>query len=63
MKRALRQGGRLGIGEPYWLNDQVPPAYAQQETSVHSEVELLRMAHQEGFDFEYEVRASHGNWD
>ena len=30
---------------------------------THSEVELLQMAHDEGFEFEYMVRASHDDWD
>jgi len=63
MKRALKKGGRLGIGEAYWLSDRVPPAYAQRETSVLPESELLRMTREEGSDLEYVVRASHDDWD
>jgi SAM-dependent methyltransferase len=63
MRRAIRKGGRLGIGEPYWQRDSVPPQYAAQESSVHSELELLRIAREEGFDFEYVIRASHDDWD
>jgi SAM-dependent methyltransferase len=63
MRRAIRPGGRLGIGEPYWLRAQVPVEYAQQEPSIHSEVDLLKITRQEGFDFDYVVRASHDDWD
>lgn len=63
MSRAIGRGGRLGIGEPYWLRDRVPPEYAGRETSVHSEYELLQITREEGFDFEYVVRASHDDWD
>ena len=63
MRRAIRAEGRLGIGEPYWLRDSIPARYAAPETSVHSEHELLQITREEGFDFEYVVRASHDDWD
>ena len=49
MKRAIRAGGRLGIGEPYWLRDNVPPGYAEQISPIYSERELLQIAREEGF--------------
>jgi SAM-dependent methyltransferase len=69
MKDAIHADGKLVIGEPYWLTEHVPPEYAKGER-VHTEYELLQIAHDEGFDFEYMVRASHddrggyeaGNW-
>jgi len=63
MRRAIGAEGRLGIGEPHWLRDSIPARYAAQETSVHSEHELLQIAREEGFNFEYVVRASHDDWD
>jgi SAM-dependent methyltransferase len=63
MRRAIRSGGRLGIGEPYWLKDRVPAEYAAQHADFHSEYELLHIAREEGFDFEYVVRSSHDDWD
>jgi SAM-dependent methyltransferase len=63
MRRAIRPGGRLGIGEPYWCHDRVPITYAQQEQGVHREQDLLRIAREEGFDFAYVIRASHDDWD
>ena len=63
MGRALRPGGRLGIGEPYWKHAHVPPSYAAQESSVHSELELAQIAREEGYAFEYVIRASQDDWD
>jgi len=63
MRRALCKGGRLGIGEQYWLSSSAPPTYVQHESSTYSEVELLQFTRQEGFDVERIVRASHEDWD
>src|SRR5512138_1358433 len=40
LKRAVHKNGRLGIGETYWLSNQVPPQYAQKQTTTHTEPEL-----------------------
>lgn len=63
MKDAIHTDGKLVIGEPYWLKGHVPPEYAKAEQEVHAERELLQIARDEGFDFEYMVRASHDDWD
>jgi SAM-dependent methyltransferase len=63
MKRAIRSGGRLVIGEPHWLRESIPPEYAKEERDVHTEYELLQITREEGFDFEYMVRAGHDDWD
>jgi len=63
MSRAIGKRGRLGIGECYWLSDHVPPEYAQRETTVLPEPELLRITREEGFDVECVVRSSHDDWD
>ena len=63
MKEMIVKGGRLGIGEPYWLSTQVPTEYALAERGIHSERELLGIAREEGFDIEYAIRASHDDWD
>lgn len=60
---AIKPAGRLAIGEPYWVSRQVPPEYSQQELTVLTELELLQIAHESGFDYEYLVRASHDDWD
>jgi SAM-dependent methyltransferase len=63
MKVAVRPGGRLAIGEAHWARQPVPPEFARTQESMHTEYELLQLARQEGFDFEYMVRASHDDWD
>ncbi len=63
MKQAIHSNGKLVVGEPYWLKEHVPPGYAKGEQGVHTEYQLLHMAREEGFDFEYMVRASHDDWD
>lgn len=63
MRPAARPGGRLVIGEPYWLTGLVPPAYAQRETTVHTERQLLDIVRQEGYDIQYLVRGSRDDWD
>jgi SAM-dependent methyltransferase len=63
MKHAVEDGGRLVIGEPYWLRDKVPSEYKTSEPTVHFEKELLEIVHEEGFDIEYVVRANHDDWD
>ena len=63
MREAIHATGRLVIGEPYWATRHVPPVYVRQEPRVHAEHELLRIAREEGYDFEYVVRASHDDWD
>jgi len=62
MRRAVKKTGRLGIGETYWLYDQVPPDYAQQQTSTLTERELLKITRDEGFELEYVIRASGDDW-
>lgn len=61
MKKALAPGGKMLIGEPYWLSDRVPPEYMSKET-IHTELELVQIAREEGFDFEYMVRADDNDW-
>jgi len=63
MKKAIHTGGKLVIGEPYWLKEDVPPEYAKGEQTVHTEYELLQITREEEFDLEYVVRASHDDWD
>ena len=63
MRGMITQGGRLGIGEPYWLSAQVPTEYARSHSFIHTEHELLEISREEGFDVEYAIRASHDDWD
>lgn len=65
MKEAIRPTGKLAIGEVYWLKGNVPQEYiattAPKDTRY--EHELLEITHEEGFDLQYLVRASHEDWD
>jgi len=63
MKNAILPTGRLVIGEAYWHVDNVPDEFRSQQTEVHTEVELLLGARQEGFDFEYVLHSNHDEWD
>jgi SAM-dependent methyltransferase len=63
MKQTIHPGGRLVVGEAYWLHTLVPPQFAQHQASVQTEPELVRLARAEGCDVEIVVRASHDDWD
>jgi SAM-dependent methyltransferase len=63
MKEAIRPQGRLVIGEVHWLTDNVPEDFRSQQTEVTAESELLKMARDEGFDFEYVLHSNHDEWD
>ncbi len=63
MKTAIFRDGKLVIGEPYWLRDRVPPEYAATQQDIYTEIELLDMVQEEGFDVEYAVRANSDDWD
>jgi len=63
MKRAINRNGRLGIGETYWLSNQVHPQYAQKQTSTYTEPELTQFTRNEGFELESIIRSSRDDWD
>jgi len=63
LQNAIRPGGRVAIGEPYWLSDNVPFSYQESEPGIRAENELLQMIRQVGFDLENIVRSSHDDWD
>ena len=60
---AIRPGGKIVIGEPYWRTSAVPTDYARAEATVHTEYELLQLTRQVGLDLVTVVRASHDDWD
>ncbi|MEZ5357512.1 MAG: class I SAM-dependent methyltransferase [Candidatus Zixiibacteriota bacterium] len=62
LKKAIKPNGKILIGEPYWVTDNVPPAYAIKE-KFYSELDLLRVVHEEGLDMAFMVRASADEWD
>jgi SAM-dependent methyltransferase len=63
MRKVIRPQGKILIGEPYWLLENVPPDLAQAQTEIHSEAWLLRTTRQEGFDIQYVIHSSHEDWD
>jgi hypothetical protein len=63
LKRAINAQGRLGIGETFWLSNQVPPQYAQKQTTTYTEPELAQFARNEGFELEYLIRSSRDDFD
>jgi len=63
LSTAVRKEGKIVIGEPYWLSDEIPPEYRQRMKEVHSEYELLQRIRKQGFELEYLVRASIDDWD
>jgi cyclopropane fatty-acyl-phospholipid synthase-like methyltransferase len=62
MKQAIRPHGKLAVGEVFWLTDSVPAALARSQ-HFDSELELLQIAHKEGFEIEAILRASPDDWD
>jgi SAM-dependent methyltransferase len=65
MKGAIREGGKIAIGEPYWLKIPAPPEYLEllRGFNAHTEHELALIAREEGYDIEYVIRSSHDDWD
>ena len=63
LSTAVHQEGKIVIGEPYWLTDEIPPVYRQRNDEVHTEYELLHRMRKEGLELEYLVRASIDDWD
>lgn len=63
MRLAVRPGGRLVIGEVFWLKSTVPPEFAQEQMDVCTEQQLVHQARQEGYDILYMVLASQDDWN
>ena len=63
MSQAVVPGGKLVVGEAHWLVDNVPEEFRSAQTEITTEVELLRMARQEKYEFEYVLHSSHDEWD
>jgi SAM-dependent methyltransferase len=62
MRQAVRPGGKLVIGEAFWSKSTVPPEFAQEQTGICTELQLVQQAHQERYDILYMVRASQDDW-
>ncbi len=63
MRQAVIPGGKLIIGEAFWLVDNVPDDFRTAQAVIKSEVELLQMARAEGYEFEYVLHSNHDEWD
>jgi cyclopropane fatty-acyl-phospholipid synthase-like methyltransferase len=65
LKQAVRPGGKVAIGEPYWNKTPAPKEYVKrlEGYTISTEHELLKMAQTEKYDFEYIVRTSLDDWD
>jgi SAM-dependent methyltransferase len=65
LKEAVRPGGNIAIGEPYWNKLPAPKEYVKRlgGHAVSTEHGLLKLARAEGYDFGYIVRASLDDWD
>jgi SAM-dependent methyltransferase len=62
LKRAVRPGGQLVIGEAYWRHNQVPLEYTRREI-FPTEFDILRMARAAGMTIQAVLRASEADWD
>ncbi len=60
---ALKPGGKLIVGEPYWRKEPVPEEYLNENPGFTNEMGILRIAREEGFDLEYMIRSSEQGWD
>lgn len=65
MKKAVVPGGKLAIGEVYWLKEGIPQEYFDEPGAdiARFEHEILQISIEEGYDVEYIVRASLDDWD
>lgn len=63
IKKALKPGGRMILGEPYYNQEVVPEELIKYEGDIHPEFELLQISREEGFEVEWGARASQDDWD
>jgi SAM-dependent methyltransferase len=63
LKRAIRPGGRIVIGEPYYSTKDLPQELVDFEGQWHTEVELLDIIHEEGCELRHILRASSDDRD
>lgn len=62
MKGAIQPHGKLIIGEAHSQVDVLPVVYGRKEQLL-TELELLQIVREEGFELEYILRASQDEWD
>lgn len=63
MRPAIHPAGRLAIGEPYWIQTDVPHEIRAKDPHTLHERQLLAAIREQGFDLDYVVRASQDDWD
>jgi SAM-dependent methyltransferase len=63
MKSALRESGKIVVGEPYFIQEKVPGKLLKFEGDLHTEYQLLQITREAGLDVEFVVRASRDDWD
>jgi len=63
LKLAIQPGGKIILGEPYWLKDTVPLDLAQAQPALHSEPWLLNAFRQTGLEVEYILHSNVDEWD
>jgi SAM-dependent methyltransferase len=63
LKRVVKPGGQIVVGEPYYTQKPVPQELIEFEGDYHTEVELLHIMNEEGLDLKQIFRASSDDRD
>jgi SAM-dependent methyltransferase len=65
LAEAVRPGGRIAVGEPYWLKTPPPKEYVKRLEGyrMYTEQKLHGLARAEKYDFDTIVRSSPDDWD
>jgi SAM-dependent methyltransferase len=63
MKASLASGGRVVVGEAFYVPEPIPQELIDYEGALHTEYELWQIALEEGFELECIVRAREADWD
>jgi SAM-dependent methyltransferase len=63
LKSALRESGKIVVGEPYFTQEKVPGELVKFEGDLHTEYQLIQITREVGLDVEFVVRASRDDWD
>jgi SAM-dependent methyltransferase len=62
MKNFLKPTGKIAIGEPHWIKENIIHSHCEKEP-FFTEPELLEITREAGFDFEFMFRASREDID
>jgi SAM-dependent methyltransferase len=63
LKRVVGRDGQVVVGEPYYTQEHVPQELIEFEGDYHTEIELLEIMHEEGFELKQIFRASNDDKD